>query len=76
MSERKLTINRDGQRYIDEPVTLKPIQPTCLQQSIAEAFGSASSIPRQRLVVNYERVLLRWMEPDGNGGVRPRKGVV
>lgn len=67
---------KDGQRYYDEPVydelCAKP-----LAFSIHTAFppvrGMPRLLPRIRILSHYNRVRLRWMRPDGQGGLAPRR---
>ena len=72
MSELKTVITKDGQRYVDEPVLVRPKRPSALEHSIASAFGRPTA--PASIVLGHERVFLRWMKPDGRGGLVPREG--
>lgn len=71
----RTTVQHDGQRYVDEPIyrDLRPREElrTDIAASVAAAFGhpQAKAI---REVVGHERVRLRWMKPDGKGGLVPK----
>ena len=67
---------QDGQRYVDDPVykvigKVRPELDTELAHSIAQIFKTR---PPQRIedLVGYNRTRLRWMKPDGKGGLVPR----
>lgn len=65
-----LTTVKDGQSYVDEPVydtinLLPAVNP------VRKALGLFTLTPVQMLIA-YNHVKLRWMKPDGNGGVVPR----
>ena len=61
-----LTEVKDGQPYVDEPVYV------CANK-LGEAVRRALKLPYlKRILVAYTYVKLRWMKPDGNGGVVPR----
>lgn len=68
--ELKTTIAHEGQPYVDEPVYANPKQRSKSDLSVATAFGNDDH-PR-RIEIGRERVLLRWMKPDGHGGLVPR----
>lgn len=72
MSDLKTTITKDGQRYVDEAIVVRPRSPSALEHSVAAAFGEPQA--RTPITVGHERVLLRWMKPDGKGGLVPRDG--
>jgi hypothetical protein len=63
------TIERDGQEFLDEPVYVHPKKLSLIEASIAKAFNIAMSAP---IAVRHERVKLRWMKPDGKGGLCAR----
>ena len=69
MSELKPTVTRDGQRYMDEAVYAMPKRAKPIDVAVAQAFNRQ---PPQPIVVDYNRVRLRWMKPDGKGGLVPR----
>jgi hypothetical protein len=70
MSEIKDFIKADGQPYIDEPI-MGYLEPTGVSRSVSMALG-ARPAPRIRIVTGYDRVKLRWLKPDGKGGLVPR----
>lgn len=67
----KPQITRDLQRYVDEPIVVRPCRPSGVALAVAAAFGR--SLARPPITVGYERVLLRWVKPDGRGGLVPRE---
>lgn len=74
----KTTITKDAQRYVDEPVYVNPKVekgPSILELSVAAAFNGGQ-VPHARsrkpILVGYERVRLRWVTPDGKGGLKER----
>lgn len=74
----KTTIERDGQRFVDEPIVVRPKQERRSKVELAvqaalDPKGMFLERPRQPIVVGHERVLLRWMTPDGKGGLKPRE---
>jgi hypothetical protein len=60
-----------GQPYKDEPVYAEVSRAKPLALSIAHACGRRIS-PRIEELTHYNRVQLRWMKPDGRGGLVPR----
>lgn len=75
----KTTIEKDGQRYLDEPVYVRvktSAIPDALQASVSAAFNGgqpSADLFKKPVLVRHERVLLRWMTPDGKGGLKPRE---
>ena len=71
--ERKTSIAREGQRFVDEPVfvTHMPKPVSVLTESIAHAFRSPLPRPIRELS-HYNRVPLRWHKPDGKRGFKPK----
>ena len=67
------TTLRDGQKFVDDPVYVYPRYDLCtpLTESVAAIFGTQGTLSRP-LLTHYERTRLRWMRPDGNGGLIPR----
>ncbi len=66
----KTTISHDGQRYVDEPITVKQ-KSDPVELAVEGAFSAVP--PRRRVVVTgHQRVRLRWMKPDGKGGLVPK----
>lgn len=62
---QKTNIVKEGQRYIDEQIFIKP-RPLSL--SIARySCNYIESLPTDK----YKRRELRWVKPDGFGGVMP-----
>ena len=79
MSDLKTTITKDGQRYVDEPVLVQPKREARSRlshavQAALDPQGQYAERPRAPITVGHERVLLRWMKPDGKGGLVPRDG--
>lgn len=73
------TTLKDGQRYVDEPVYREIGRATPLAlsinaglRSLAPSMPAPNIQPRIRELSHYERVQLRWMRPDGKGGLVPR----
>lgn len=59
-----------GQKFYDAPIE-KAVMPTAAAQAVAEAISAEA--PKPMLVtVGFKRVWLRWMRPDGKGGLNPR----
>ncbi len=69
MSDLKPTIKRAGQRYVDDPVVVKPKPVAPLERAMAQAFERPLPSPIQ---VGHERVFLRWMKPGAGGKLVPR----
>ena len=69
MSELKTTILSEGQEYLDEPVYVFPKPITQIEASMAAMYGLR--LPQPKLI-GHDRVRLRWMKPDGKGGLIPR----
>lgn len=68
-TELKTVIEREGQPYVDEPIRANPKAVSEIAASIAKAFDR--SLPKS-LTIGHQRVRLRWMKPDGHGGLVPR----
>ena len=65
----------EGQPYVDDPIVVKPkpgTAPNLLERSVAEALGSEVRKAPVPVTVGHERVKLRWMVPDGKGGLKPK----
>jgi hypothetical protein len=62
----------DGQPYVDEPVYVEISKAKPLASEIAAMFGRAVSAQIKELS-HYHHVRLRWMKPDGRGGLIPRE---
>lgn len=65
----KAGISSTKQRYFDEPVFARPKNLSTIEAATAELCKRP--LPRS-FVVGYDRVQLRWMKPDGRGGLVPR----
>lgn len=83
MNAPVLEITRHGQPFVDEPVyvTVSKARPVSLAVNRALASlrpqdSTAPQGPRIEPVIqhlsHYDRVRLKWMRPDGNGGFVPR----
>ncbi len=75
MSGLKTTITKDGQRYVDEPIRVMPKAQDRVVLAVQVALdpqGLFAERARAPIVVGHERVLLRWMKPDGKGGLVSR----
>lgn len=74
MSDLKTHIAKPGQKYLDEPVYVLPKQEPfdVMKASIALALGGEMPKAKPPILVRHERVTLRWMKPDGKGGLVPR----
>ena len=70
MDNLTLGIEREGQQYVDEPVKVRPQQRSAIELSVAAAFGNKGG--PQTITIGHQRVRLRWMKPDGKGGLVPR----
>lgn len=68
-SKPRRTIDHDGQAYYDEPIMAHPLRRSIIEDSVARAFKSPMARP---LEIGLERVRLRWMKPDGKGGLEPK----
>lgn len=64
-------VKNDAQRFVDEPVYVEPNKDavSIIARSISFALNGADKTPK-RLLVAYDRVALRWIDPDGKGGTR------
>lgn len=65
----KTTIEEEGQPYVDEPMYAQPKVVSMIEKSVASASGRRLASP---IFIGYERVYLRWMKPDGKGGLVPK----
>jgi hypothetical protein len=76
-SEARPQVTRVGQRFYDEAVMVEVSKAHPLSLAINHFYASksrtAARMPRViEDISHYERVELRWMKPDGKGGVVPR----
>ena len=69
MRNLKTSVKKDGQEYVDEPVCARAKRPSRITASLMAAFGERE---KTDIVLGYERVRIRWMKPDGKGGLVPR----
>lgn len=68
----KTSVAHAGQTYLDEPIVVAPkSRPTIMERAVAAAF-SRTLQEHAPITVGHERVRLRWMTSDGNGGLKPR----
>ncbi len=71
----RTTISHEGQKYVDDPIYAmhkpRPEEMSPVRMGLAQMFGSPTPQPIQELV-GHERVRLRWMKPDGRGGLKPK----
>ena len=65
----KTNITHVGQPYVDEPCYCNPLPASQLDRHMAVIFKRKLPEP---ILVAYQKVNLRWMKPDGNGGLIPR----
>lgn len=70
MKSIKTGITSDSQRFYDEPINVLPIRISALEMSIANIFKRALPKP---ICTGHNRVQLRWMTPDGHGGLVPKE---
>ena len=74
----RTSITSEGQRYFDEPVLVEVSKAVPLALTVNAAFSRVLPSPRIFPVIHaishYNRVPLRWMKPDGRGGLVARKG--
>lgn len=63
-------ITREGQKFFDEPVFIEHTVRTAIADAVTRI--SRRRLPRIETLDHYERVPLRWMKPDGKGGIVPR----
>lgn len=79
-------IYREGQRYFDTPIYLKPVKRMdALSSAMAEIHGHIVLVPDgdgkirkfrtdlpRDIFVGHQRTYLRWRKPDGKGGLIPK----
>jgi hypothetical protein len=74
--ELKTTIESTGQRYLDEPVHMEISLAKPVALAVNMAYAKVPRGPRIQAVIrgisHYNRVPLRWMKPDGKGGLVPK----
>lgn len=64
----KTTIEHAGQTYVDEPVMAMPKE-SMIERAVCMALKGRLRSP---VLLRHERVRLRWLKPDGRGGLTPR----
>jgi hypothetical protein len=57
----KTTIEREGQRYVDEIVFVQPRPRSPIAEAVAAAIG-VDDYPRRAIPVGYNRIPLRWAQ--------------
>lgn len=85
MKKMRPSIQWDGQKYVDQPVFKVVSDPTKLAQIVSVIGNPIFLIPMRKQLpqtvldkpvriadVEYHRVRLQWMKPDGKGGLVPR----
>ena len=71
-------VKKEGQEYYDRPIYLKnkpelrDVPPTPVAAAIAGAFGGELRKVVVRVPNKVRRTRLRWMKPDGRGGLVPK----
>ena len=71
----RTAITHEGQPYVDEPVYVSPKPVSQLAFSVSAAFNDgqpSADLNKKRLLVGYQMTRLKWMKPDGKGGLKPR----
>jgi hypothetical protein len=65
----KTTIERAGQRYVDDLVFVRPKPRAALDEAVSAALGD-DDYPQLPIPVAYNRVPLRWIQPGRNRNKR------
>lgn len=68
-ADTKPRVMVEGQGYVDEPMMLLPKTRSYLSMAVGDLFGSR---PARELCAGFNRIRLRWMKPDGHGGLTPK----
>ena len=70
----KPTITKPGQAYFDDPVYVLPKEEKTDPMKLAVQLACGGALPevKKPVLVGHERIPLRWMKPDGKGGLVPR----
>lgn len=73
---KPVKLERDGQPFYDDPIyaELKKENFSEIRLSVSAAFNGGHPELPKRLLLRYQRINLRWMTPDGKGGLVPRDG--
>ena len=64
-------IEKEGQRYVDSAVMHEVSRPNQLAATLA-ALVNGKALRTIEELSHYERTPLRWMKPDGKGGLIPK----
>lgn len=65
------TVVKRGQKFVDDPVYIMRKKEEVISKHVRRALGDFSD--PEPLLVGHKRVGLRWMKPDGRGGIVPTK---
>jgi hypothetical protein len=73
MKTLKTSIDHDGQPFYDEPVYREVSRANPLALALSRALPGCRKVQEViQELSHHERVWLRWMRPDGKGGLVPR----
>ena len=61
---------KDGQPFMDEPIMVYAKRVSIITQAVHSIYGHGR-LP-QAITIGHNRVKLRWMKPDSQGGLIPR----
>ena len=64
-------ITKEGQEYVDDPVYTFPKPKSAISRAVSHALDPNAPPPKP-ILLGHERVTLRWMKPDGKGGLVPK----
>lgn len=70
----RTSVDYEGQPYVDEPIITYPNSQftSPIAESVSAAFnGGVPDIPLP-IQTGWQMVRLKWMKPDGKGGLIPR----
>jgi hypothetical protein len=70
-SPLRTKVTSDRQVYWDRPIYAEPKRPSPIEAGVMSALGGTKKAP-ESILLGYERELIRWMKPDGRGGLVPR----
>jgi len=70
----RTNISHNSQKFVDQPVYAVPKKEltSIIARSISKAINHDVDRTQKPVIVGHERVELRWMEPDGKGGLKPK----
>lgn len=71
MRRLRNAIKYEGQAYYDKPVVAEPTRDE-IRNSVRAALSGGKAEEPQPLLLGHERVRLRWLKPDGKGGLVPK----